>query len=49
MSHAKLKVQWVAVVVDNAEKRMILPAERFEIGETAVIGIGLDCEGPSLG
>jgi len=44
VSYAKLKVQWVAVVVDNPEKRMILPAERFEIGETAVICIVLDCK-----
>ena len=44
MSHAKLKVQWVAVVVDNREKRMVLPAERCEIGETAVICIVLDCK-----
>ena len=40
MPYAKLEGQRVAVVVDNAEKRMILPAERFEIGETAVISKG---------
>ena len=44
MSYAKLKVQWVAIVVDKSEKRMILPAERCEIGETAVICIVLDCD-----
>ena len=49
MSYAELEAQRVAGVVDNAEERMILPAERCEIGETAVISIVLDRERPSLG
>ena len=49
MSYAKLEAQRVAVIVDNAEERMILLAERSEIGEPAVISIVLDCECPGLG
>jgi hypothetical protein len=48
VAYSELEAERVAVVVDNAVQRMILPGERFEIGEPAVTTVvfNRECPGP---
>ena len=49
MADAELDAHWIGLVVDHREKRLLLPTERLEVAEAAVIGVVLKCGCPTFG
>jgi hypothetical protein len=48
-SEAKFDAERSALIVDHGEEELLLPAERFQIIEAAVIGVVFERSCPSLG
>ena len=49
MADPKFDAQWRALIVDDREEELLLPAKRLEMFEAAVIGVVFERRRPSFG